>query len=373
MPVLIRSQGGERSFTLMGNATKKKSSDDIKQELAEALKGFTIKFELKITDVIDRSSNSIEKDSDRQATEHLPRSHELPPQESTQPKALNTDTYQPPKTSIQNATNPSAKPIDNLIANGTVLHNHIERSTNELAEVPKKVASLSFAPIQALKRQSDISGSAQSPIKPQPDRDSQLTTSRDSIDQNNESSSKTTMASRMAQIMQIKTKIDSEAEPPKGKLIRAEFNIGDTITTVVTNEDDTGTYVAHSGEKILDITKKVNDLSGKIESQPALSNFQVGDIVFGKSCQDDAWYRAAISKIDGSKLEVDFFDWGITEEIESSRIREILNRELMVTDIPACAMKVSFTNAEQAPDDQEFKIRVDSYDEIDKMYYVSLL
>jgi len=169
----------------------------------------------------------------------------------------------------------------------------------------------------------------------------------------------------------------------KSGLIRGDLKIGSVLRTYCIAVDDRSepptAYISYDDKKLMKIAELISDIADDIESQPKVSSVNVGDIVFAKSQDDNLWYRSCVEKVDGENINIVFFDWGLREQLKNDRIRHLMTPDLGLSKYPACALKLTFTNTSKSLLDEvfkcesEFKMRVDSYDENNESYVVTIL
>ena len=70
-----------------------------------------------------------------------------------------------------------------------------------------------------------------------------------------------------------------------------------------------------------DLDQLMNDLAVEAESFPPLDKASVGSICCGQFTEDDGWYRAKVTAIDGAHMTVQYIDYGNSEQLPSSRLR----------------------------------------------------
>jgi len=173
-------------------------------------------------------------------------------------------------------------------------------------------------------------------------------------------------------------------EKPKqqAKIIRGQLSSQQRTCcmTVVSPEYPAVAYVAYDSKRLLEVTDLLTEAAEELEAQSALKSVSVGDIVFAKSMEDNTWYRSMVTKVISTDcVEVDFFDWGLREELELSRLRRMNDVNLGFSSHPACAVKVKFTNQpgllldEVLKSESEFNIQVNSYDAKEEIHSVTIL
>ncbi|XP_043837266.1 tudor domain-containing protein 15 [Dromiciops gliroides] len=93
--------------------------------------------------------------------------------------------------------------------------------------------------------------------------------------------------------------------------------------------------LAESEDLIFKLGKELNERMADLDRESELIPLSVGDLVAAKYVVDDAFYRAVIKSIvSRDSLEVEFIDYGNTETVSLSRIRELDRRFLTVP--PLC-------------------------------------
>ena len=60
------------------------------------------------------------------------------------------------------------------------------------------------------------------------------------------------------------------------------------------------------------------------DGQECPTNPQVGDTCCAMFTEDDGWYRALVTRVTGTTVEVRYLDYGNTEELPLSRIKRLL-------------------------------------------------
>lgn len=130
-------------------------------------------------------------------------------------------------------------------------------------------------------------------------------------------------------------------------MFRGKLKVGSIIPTCYLSGDTTVEPV------IIYITSSTHmqlELTQKLKNLAqeiqALPNRSVKsrDIVFYKSPSDGSWYRAITREISGSDVDVYALDWGTIESVKMADLRPLDNHELDLTNYPALAVKAKFTN-----------------------------
>lgn len=332
-------------------------------DILEALKGLTIKFEVKITGVT-RDTDGFSEENRQPSSNHAI---------STKPANI-----KPAKTALE--TDDNRKPFDSFqkcesnIESRPVKSNQPSdySTTKDLDQVPK-----AFESHRSFERENTINDIAEPELRPRVS----------DVDSNASFGTRQTYEANPnapALVPSVLTRRHGLLEKPKKpKIVRGELKSQqETCCTHTVRQDYPAVaYVAYSNSKLVEITKAINDIAGMIQDQPEVRSVEVGDIVFAKSKDDEAWYRSVIESVnDGNTVQVNYFDWGLYEELEYSRIRRINQADFGLSANPACAVKVKFTNQ---PGDQlldaalqefvEFVIRVNSYDAQDDSQSVTVI
>jgi hypothetical protein len=86
-----------------------------------------------------------------------------------------------------------------------------------------------------------------------------------------------------------------------------------------------------------------------------------------------------VERVGTEDLDVLLFDWGLTETLDLSRIRRLAVLELGLSSNPAAALKIKINNPPGPlvdrflECDSIFDIHVDSYDEINDSYAITIM
>lgn len=319
--------------------TNKTQNNATREDIIEALKGLTFRFEVKIVDIVPPGSHD-------NPTPPVPEKGD-----ETGPKQISFGKLAPKEQQRPTLTNSNVSPVEIQEAS-TVRVPDIPR---EVSEPPKNLSrpSEDFTAPKLEKVLTEIPSEEppKEEVKPAP---------RVTLD---------------SPIKNVQEKPKVQAKPP---LIRGAMKIGTTVTTFCISVDDKTSppvsFVTYDNEKLLEITKSIQDVSLDIETQPEVSSIEVGDIVFAKSQDDNAWYRAIIEAVEDEKVRVYFFDWGLRETLSYKRVRRLTQPSLGLSQFPACALKVKFSNEpgpllnEALKCESEFQMKVDSYDEASETY-----
>ena len=59
------------------------------------------------------------------------------------------------------------------------------------------------------------------------------------------------------------------------------------------------------------------------DGEECLNNPQIGDACCAMFTEDDGWYRAVITKVSGNTVEVRYLDYGNSEELSVSRVKQL--------------------------------------------------
>jgi len=107
-------------------------------------------------------------------------------------------------------------------------------------------------------------------------------------------------------------KEEREAQKPKQELV-------DVIVTEIV--DAAQFYVQIIGSE----AEQLEDLMKALSLQPEQGphNPKVNDLVSAQFTEDDAWYRAKVTAVDGSDVSVFYVDYGNSETLSTSRIRPL--------------------------------------------------
>ena len=315
--------------------TNKESENTMRDELIEALKGLTFKFEVKIVDVLTAAEFA---------------SCSNPGQSHDHSVAPSTDDH------IQKGTPPSI----------SVKPGQIELKEEKIVSQPKiehpQISNIPDIPTPPQEPQEEPAAlNKTEPIKEQFTAPPTLVP----------------MAVRENAIKRLQDR--SRKAQSKQLLIRGTLTLNSVVTACCIAIDSTTvpltSYIAYDNTKLLDITKAISDVAMDIENSKKMSRFEVGDIVLAKSKEDNAWYRSIIEQVTNMyEIRVYFFDWGLKEDLESERIRHLTQPDLGLSKHPACAVKVKFINPPGPEVDEaygcesEFKFRVDTYDESTETY-----
>lgn len=173
---------------------------------------------------------------------------------------------------------------------------------------------------------------------------------------------------------------------PFASLPRGQVKPGRKYKTCVLSPDEHGNdrlivYIPYDNDKLKDVMDIVNERLPDIEASGVSRNIDVGTTHMALSNDDGNWYRAMVVEIvsDG-ECKVYYIDFGSTETLPKANLRDIICKGLMLTDTPAIAIKCKFSqnspenlieNALRCED--IFEMFVDTYDEANKLYVLTLI
>lgn len=369
MPILIKSSSGQRSVQLVSNNTQREP--DLRSELIDILRGLTLKLELRVNDVVVGGLEAPISLDDLTGATNVAAS-------AGQPKAEIDETTVPPVVKRQEEpketkqiNGPSATAPDSFISrNGldpaSLSSLGVKRAPSCLEAdkiEPSETAGASRVPSQGDERPPQPQAEAKEPVVTSPP-----------------------LVAEKAQPVKASLKPLNRLEsltPKKPVLVRGELKVGTIINTLCVNvlsqKEEITTYVTYDQKKLVEIMLKIKEIEEEIEAQPLVKSVEIGDIVFGKSSDDDGWYRGMVMSVRGDDVELYFFDWGCTETVEMTRVRRLTELGLGLAKKPACAVKVKFTEASknflaQVFDcAKRFRMRVESYDEADDGFYTATI
>lgn len=162
-----------------------------------------------------------------------------------------------------------------------------------------------------------------------------------------------------------------------------EVEVGSIVESCCVSVEERGpitfAYIASDKEKMTNCSQKLINVEGDIENSPEMSCIKPGDLVFAKSRDDEAWYRAIVEGIDNEMVNVYFYDWGLREALTPDRIRSLMIPELTLNKLPACGVKLIMN--EKYPQLNEdflkctslFNLKIDSYDKENEAYVATVL
>lgn len=326
MVFLIKKNArGDRSVSLRNNSYESDLAG-----LLEALKGLTLKIEVKITDVIKEAP--------------------VESQISEKDVALNQEEARLPVPEIPEKPKVSA----------------IGSTKTPLAEKhePLKCLNENKAPKRAEPKAPEI---VEKPVPPPPERVMKL------ISDNSDAK----------KLVQEKVEKMYGTKPFVPQYPEGAVTVGSVIETCCIAVDDRGStvfgYITYNDDQLVKTSEIINAFVEKIENSPAVTSAKVGDVVLAKSSDDNQWYRSVIERATSSTVDIFFFDWGLRETITIDRIKTLSIPGLKLSEIPACAVKLKF-NAKSPELVEEFlrcetafKLRIDSYDEATRAYNVTVL
>jgi hypothetical protein len=362
----------------------KRQAEIMREDLIEALRGLTIQFELKIKDVIaeapstDSNQMPVKEPTDEEgATNANVGEPSVEPLKAAASMATREPVKEPIRELVkEHASKPVGKPVRELVEeavrqpakvpNGNHARELVEEPVQQPAKVPngnqvQEPPGETFRqPAAREPNGNQLREPVEEPIR-QPFREP----ARDSV---------------------IRPVLEPIREVPSGPVRRpvrpaiiwGSLKVGSTISTCWLSEDTSlnppVTYITYNNEKLLTVTKMLNEFAKGIEKLPKLDSINVHDIVLGQSMEDDSWYRATAMEVLGSKVDVFYVDWGSRETLDLERVRYLSDARLSLTTHPACAVKVRFTN-ENSDELKElfssgFNVTVESYDEFDGVYLV---
>lgn len=344
MPFIIKSNNGKRSYQMVTNTSKNDADVKLRDTIIDALKGLTFKFEVKITDVLTPEQNGPEEklsSSDRKQ------------QNGFSMKQEQTNCNEKPESVEAAITRPKTTyQRDELLAlNQQPISALVERAFTDTAQVKC---------VKVDESKSDAPKWANSRDKPELIKNSSATTT------------------------QTESTVNKKSLPVvKPKYPRGSMSIGTEMRTVCVAVSDSIPPVAHiayDSEEIANITNSIMDISSEIELEPEVSTVHVGDIVFAKSTEDNEWYRAIVEAIkEQVYIKVHYLDWGLSETLSSKRIRRLNRPELGLSQHPACAVRIMFSNEDHPKFEEvlscqvEFNMKVVSYDESTQIYKCTII
>lgn len=176
-------------------------------------------------------------------------------------------------------------------------------------------------------------------------------------------------------------KVLTPKAPAKPTLVKGELKIGSKFKAFITMDDSVKPpiiSIPYNNDMLVEMSKKMSDMVASIDALPLANTINPGDLIFGKSLQDNTWYRAVVESADEFSYDVHFFDWGIREKLSLKRIRLLTLSEFGLSKYPACAVKVKFTNipdaaTKLAEQEEAIAVRVESYDDKTDTYSIEAL
>lgn len=433
MPFLIKSTGGQRTCQLITNKAHDVATRD---DIIEALRGLTFKFEIKIKDILPAEAEEsdqvdveaqVETNGTNLATkiDHVVRSHigkaikEEVAQSAPRSCEVSKSSVAPahkivPKSieklviPTESATIEREQPVQGHKFIPSAVEQHVLQTqaaihSDQPAQGQRFAPSAVEQPVPqtqaALQREQPVQGHRFIPSAVEKHvLQTQAAIQRDipvqvkveepkRFDEKIEAAPITrepiTNTTSVAEKAALKPISQPNAQQTKPTLIRAELKVGSTIQTpCVCLEDDNPPalcFVSFDGATLSDLTNKIANIAGNIDVQPEVNSVEIGDIMFAKSREDDAWYRAVVESICGSEVGVYYFDWGMRESLDIKRIRRLTQHDLGLSKVPACAVKARISNnpgpllEEFLKSDYEFIVNVDGYDDMESCYRCTLV
>lgn len=357
MPILIKSFNGQRSCTVQNNSASRQA--DILDDIINALKGLTFKFEVKISDVVATAP-----------TVHDDTNTKVSPSKTSRSRFSIDDPVEKFDEEINN--DESQRTVDPLKIVEKL--RGLEPKIKEEPEVPQPTV-----PEQSKPQVIEQSKQVEEPLAPQKINLAEQTVVHQ----------KTSVADPTLVPQQVKRTEQPEAyHQPKPttvrkvpKIIKGDIPLGSTLDrcclAIDGEADPLLAYIAYDDAQLIEVNELILDHTDEIERLPATGSLSVGDIVFAKSNDDDQWYRSSIESINGNQVDIFFFDWGLRETLDTSRIKYLQIAGLGLAKRPACALKVQFSNPDKSIIDElltvAHKMRVESYDDESETYLITVL
>lgn len=403
--IIKKSTNGLRSVQMASNNTTQSPLNDI----INALKGLTIKVEVKITDVIcEGSHNENVKVATSMTAVESAKAAETSSLTSKQQGASNAfrqpsmpsepvKILAPAKTSATEKmepiriTQPPNQRQEESISRPTSLSSSKATQPIRAEEKPAKPVS----PMSSLNKQLEDSLRVKQPIpveKPVRSEESTPIDEPTPVEEPKKSALRQplTFEDRIKMSRPYdepaypeRRRLGKPPSPSDGPLIRGELKIGAEVVSYCVSVDDRdeppAAYVAYNTDKLIEIGNLISDLVSDIEGLPEVTTFNIGDIILGKATEDNRWYRCNVEGIYKDHVDVFYFDWGLREKLEKSRTRHLKYPGLGLSKHPACAVKLQFLNdipeliEEVLSCESAFKMRVETYDVDSEAYKVTLL
>lgn len=371
MPILIKSSDGQRTCKMVSQNTA------IRDDIIEALKGLTFKFEVKIVDVESKDTKTTTMNTTintsvcKGSTQINSPSFTATATVDRTERPFNSVPSQETNQNPTPATRAKMDFPDNGFNNG--------RSSGLNNQLDQKPTVFDGPKFSGFGNRTEIVANSR-PQQQQQQQPSQVFTAAPAETQPTSMTGNATMKPSMIPDVLTK-KLGMLEKPKKPKVIRGELQKLQKTCCITVEKCDypAVAYITYSNTSLLKITELISEASCDIEAQPEVRSVEVGDIVFAKSQEDNSWYRSMIMSINGNVITVDFFDWGLTENLELDRIRRMSIGQLGLSNFPACAVKVRFENQpgdlldEALKCESEFDIQVHSYDSAAEMHNVTIL
>lgn len=353
MSFIIRSTNGQRTVTKVANKPDRTSVEPtLTEDLVEALRGLTLKFEMKIIDVLHSSDAP------------------APSAASSQENKGN----KPPT---------FASKKDEIL---TELKRRLVEEEQQMAQVRGEVE---MEPRKGMKSE-ELKRTVTSERPQNNDLDLKPTFEEP---RNASVPVPTIPPSPLVSDNKIQPNVNKLFEPIRsthlstfsasGKLVKGTLKIGSTMRTCPVGVSGTPAnpipFISYDNERLAQITSTISQISMDIEALEPVCKVDVGDIVFAKSMDDNSWYRSIVERVSQQNLEVYFFDWGLFESIDLKRVKRLAVLDLGLSKNPACAVKIKILNApgplvdKFLECDSSFYIKVESYNDFDETYSISIL
>jgi hypothetical protein len=415
MSFVIRSSNGQRSLTKVTNKDQQQNRTAAMQaDLIEALRGLTIKFEIKIADIVQTPTGQNQATPDQAATTDSVAAAAAAAGQATFANRAG-DILSELKTKLVSEQQQQHHQQQATASNG---HRHSAESVREhqqyqqpapvKAEPPPPVteerpaqppagpspttstirpSTSGIRPVINRQRPPDADDSA--PIKNEevvvrePPKHAAPSAQPEVVAPKQEPKSEPLEPKTLDKPASAPLRISKSVPPASTTLVKGSLKIGSTLRTCCIWADDSKTppvpYISYDSNRLTEITSMITDMAMSIESQQLVNSIDVGDIVFAKSKDDNAWYRAIVESVGVEDCTVYLFDWGLTETLDLTRIRRLAVLELGLSKQPAVALKIKINNEPGALVDRFlecetlFDIRVDSYDDFDETYSITIL
>lgn len=342
--------------------SSQKSGETV-EEVLNILKGLTFKIEVKITDVCIVGPGQEEQREASQPSTKDPGSQDVPEEGSI---AESIKLVCEPTIRLESTVPSRSKP-----AEPKVVEDVPEKSTDlPQASRDQRVPSARAPPIEARKLTDQR--------EPRP-----TTVQNQTIPKEIEAPNPMFINNRLRLGRPRPVEPPAPVVPPQPVLIRGELALNSVLNTYCVSidreEQPNLAYVIYNGDKIVQITTKVSELTDEIERLPPVATVRVGDMVIAKSKDDDIWYRSIVESVDRNMVKIFFYDWGVREQLDKERIKILTFPELSLQDHPACAVRLRIVDSSPELAEEFFKgensfdLRIKAYDDFADYYEAVIL
>lgn len=364
------------------DGTRTVSANSPVSDLIKSLRGLTFKIEVKITDVVQ---NPVQTAEARSSEDQVPVTRHV----VSKPAEIIAPTTQQLKNKGQDNTASNANPPTVTVGTTQSLNKHVRNSIdtgNNLTPVVSQQRTHKPDPTPSNQNVSDnVATSSEKEsltIKKTVTSDKPVEIAKVEIEKPT-LRQPTTFEERIKQTRPYEEPSISERKrlgKSSRTLNRGELKIGSTVDScciaVDEEEDPPVAYAAYDSVRLIEIGNKIDEKLGDIEKLPPVTTPEVGDIVFGRSQEDNKWYRSVVEEVSKNSVKIFFFDWGLREDLPKSHIKHLMYSDLGLSENPACALKLHFLNRdpqiiqEVLMCDSGFRMKVESYDNTKESYNV---